>query len=37
MDALRILHRITRRLCVIETQLTPAASSMVVSGWGQTG
>ena len=36
MHALRILHRITRRLCVVETQLT-RQQAPVVSGWGQTG
>ena len=36
MGALRILHRITRRLCVVETQLT-RQQAPVVSGWGQTG
>ncbi len=36
MGAVRILHRITRRLCVVETQLT-RQESPVVSGWGQTG
>lgn len=36
MGAVRILHRITRRLCVVETQLT-RQESPVTSGWGQTG
>ena len=35
MGALRILHRITRRMCVVETQLT-RQQAPVVSGWGQT-
>ncbi len=35
MGALRLLHKITRTLCVIETQLTRQNSS-VLSGWGQT-
>ena len=34
MGALRILHRITRRMCVVETQLT-RQQVPVVSGWGQ--
>lgn len=34
MGALRILHRITRRICVVETQLT-RQQAPVVSGWGQ--
>lgn len=36
MGALRILHRITRRMCVVETQLT-RQQAPVVSGWGETG
>jgi SAM-dependent methyltransferase len=36
MGALRILHRITRRLCVVETQLTRQQAPLV-SGWGETG
>lgn len=36
MGALRILHRITRRMCVVETQLT-RQQAPVVSGWGQAG
>jgi tRNA (mo5U34)-methyltransferase len=36
MGAIRTLHRITRTLCVIETQLT-RQSTPIISGWGQTG
>ena len=36
MGALRILHRITRRVCVVETQLT-RQHDPVVSGWGAAG
>ena len=36
MGALRILHRITRRMCVVETQLT-RQQAPVASGWGATG
>ena len=36
IGAIRILHRITRRLCVVETQLT-RQESPVFSGWGETG
>ena len=36
MGALRILQRITRRMCVVETQLT-RQQDPVVSGWGATG
>lgn len=36
MGALRILHRITRRICVVETQLTRQQAPLV-SGWGETG
>ena len=36
MGALRILQRITRRMCVVETQLT-RQQAPVVSGWGETG
>lgn len=35
MGALRILHRITRRICVVETQLS-RQQAPVVSGWGET-
>jgi tRNA (mo5U34)-methyltransferase len=35
MGALRILHKITRRLCVIDTQLT-RQNDPVKTGWGQT-
>ena len=35
MGALRILRRITRRMCVVETQLT-RQQAPVLSGWGQT-
>ena len=36
MGALRILHRVTRRVCVVETQLT-RQQDPVVSGWGAAG
>ncbi|PYV90881.1 MAG: hypothetical protein DMG05_08695 [Acidobacteria bacterium] len=36
MSALRLLHKITRTLCVIETQLT-RQTAPIISGWGQTG
>jgi SAM-dependent methyltransferase len=36
MQALRNLFRLTRRLCVLETQLTRQNTPMV-SGWGQSG
>lgn len=36
MGAIRSLHRITRTLCIIETQLTRQIAP-VISGWGQTG
>jgi tRNA (mo5U34)-methyltransferase len=35
MGAIRLLHKITRTLCVIETQLTRQAQP-IVTGWGQT-
>jgi 2-polyprenyl-3-methyl-5-hydroxy-6-metoxy-1,4-benzoquinol methylase len=35
MGALRLLHKITKTLCVIETQLT-RQNAPIVSGWGQT-
>ncbi|PYV37904.1 MAG: hypothetical protein DMG06_26890 [Acidobacteria bacterium] len=36
MGAIRLLHRITKTLCIIETQLTRQAAP-IKSGWGQTG
>ena len=36
VGSLRILHRITRRMCVVETQLT-RQQDPVLSGWGATG
>jgi len=36
MGAIRTLHRITRTLCIIETQLTRQTAA-VMSGWGQSG
>jgi SAM-dependent methyltransferase len=36
MGAIRSLHRITRTLCIIETQLT-RQNAPVFSGWGQAG
>ena len=36
MGAIRLLHKITRTLCIIETQLT-RQDSPIVSGWGQSG
>jgi tRNA (mo5U34)-methyltransferase len=36
MGAIRTLHRITRTLCIVETQLT-RQNAPVISGWGQTG
>ena len=35
MGAIRILYRVTKRLCIIETQLT-RQQEPVYSGWGQT-
>lgn len=36
MLAIRKLHRLTQRFCVIETQLTRQQSA-ITAGWGQTG
>src|SRR5262245_34834528 len=36
MGAIRTLHRITRTLCITETQLT-RQNTPIVSGWGQAG
>lgn len=35
MGALRLLHRITETLCIIDTQLT-RQTAPIISGWGQT-
>ncbi len=35
MGALRLLHKITKTLCIIETQLT-RQTVPIISGWGQT-
>ena len=35
MGAIRLLHKITRTLCIIETQLT-RQTDPIMSGWGQT-
>src|SRR5262249_9120927 len=36
MGAIRLLHRITRTLCIVETQLT-RQTVPICSGWGQKG
>ena len=35
MGAIRILYRLTKRLCVVETQLT-RQQEPIYSGWGET-